>query len=280
MRRSFLNIILVGTGIEMALMTCSFRRNAIQAVYAFNTGVPFTASHHRVTGTRQLFTGITPHSFQKTRDLIAENKASFYYGLISRISMSSKGDSDENESMDEDKSTDFEPTWTYVPYKPRPLPRAKRKTNNFQSRPYSAKADNWDVPKTINIPQDRVELSFVRASGAGGQNVNKVSTKVELRFHVKTATWIPMEVRDRLLENEANRVNKEGIMTLNSQEFRTQNQNKKDVFDKLEAMILKAYPRPKVRKIRKGLSKATKERRKEQKRSRSEVKKNRGKVDF
>lgn len=136
------------------------------------------------------------------------------------------------------------------------------------------------VPKKINIPETDFEISFVRSSGAGGQNVNKVNTKVEIRFRVLDAKWIPLEVRERLIQNEANRVNKEGYMSLTSQEYRTQTQNRKDVFEKLETMVLKAYPRPKIRKVKKGISKATKERNKNDKRKRSEVKANRGRVDF
>ena len=110
--------------------------------------------------------------------------------------------------------------------------------------------------------------------------MNKVNTKVELRFHVKNADWIPMEVRERLAENEHNRISKEGFMTLTSQEYRTQNQNRKDVIKKLEDLILKAYPRPKIRKIRKGLSNAQKQKRKEDKRFKSQVKENRKRVNF
>ena len=110
--------------------------------------------------------------------------------------------------------------------------------------------------------------------------MNKVNTKADLRLHVMDATWLPLEVRERLKEQQANRINKEGYLTLQSQDYRTQAQNKKAALSKLREMIMEAYPRPKERKMRKGLSKITKERRKEEKRKRSQVKANRRNVDF
>jgi protein subunit release factor B len=94
------------------------------------------------------------------------------------------------------------------------------------------------------------------------------------------ATWLPQEVRQRIAKNESNRINKDGFFIINSQEYRTQAQNRKDVLDKLQDIILKNYPRPKVRKMRKGVSKKAKAINKEQKRWKSEVKKNRKRVDF
>eukprot|EP00429_Kryptoperidinium_foliaceum_P088568 CAMPEP_0176184648 /NCGR_PEP_ID=MMETSP0121_2-20121125/930_1 /TAXON_ID=160619 /ORGANISM="Kryptoperidinium foliaceum, Strain CCMP 1326" /LENGTH=148 /DNA_ID=CAMNT_0017523043 /DNA_START=321 /DNA_END=764 /DNA_ORIENTATION=+ len=139
-------------------------------------------------------------------------------------------------------------------------------------RPFST----WNVPKSIDVPEDRLEISFVRSSGAGGQNVNKVNTKVEVRFDVDAADWIPAEVRERLKEQEANRINKDGYLSLQSQEYRTQVQNRKAAVDKLKEMLLQAWPRPKVRKQRTGISKAAKERNKEFKKKRSETKSSRG----
>jgi protein subunit release factor B len=138
----------------------------------------------------------------------------------------------------------------------------------------------WQAPKTVNIPEDKLDLSFVRSSGSGGQNVNKLSTKVELRFHVLEADWIPLEVRERLSSQQANRINKEGYFSITSQESRTQGQNRKVALAKLKAIILEAWPRPKIRKERTGISKAEKERRKVFKKKRGEVKSNRKRIDW
>lgn len=167
------------------------------------------------------------------------------------------------------------PTWTYVPYQPPPPPGRQKQ----QRRRFSSNGD-WKVPNKITIPEDKLDISFVRSSGAGGQNVNKVNTKVELRFLLDDARWIPAEVRSRIKQNEAGRINKEGYLTVTSQEYRTQAQNRKDAVRKLEAMVLKAYPRPKLRKMRKGVSKAAKERKKQDKKQRSQTKTNRKAVDF
>ena len=94
------------------------------------------------------------------------------------------------------------------------------------------------------------------------------------------ATWIPKEVRERIKQNESNKINKEGVLVIASQEYRTQVQNRKDALDKLQEIILKNYPRPKQRKMRTGISKKAKEKNREQKKFRSEVKKNRKRVDF
>ena len=175
-----------------------------------------------------------------------------------------------------ESNNEVEPTWTYTPYQP-PKPKSRRPP---QRRRFSSDSSEWTVPNHISIPEDQLQISFTRASGAGGQNVNKVNTKVEIRFHLDTATWIPHEVRQRLKSNESNRINSQGYMTITSQEYRTQLQNRKDAIKKLQDIIKTSWARPKVRKMRKGLSKKAKENRRENKKRNSKKKESRRRVDF
>lgn len=140
----------------------------------------------------------------------------------------------------------------------------------------------WIVPKYVPIPEDQLEFSFVRSSGAGGQNVNKVNTQVQIRFHVVTANWLPNEVRQRLLLQQSNRINNAGYITIAVQEYRTQIANRKEAISKLHHMIMQAWIRPKIRKLPKvGLSEVTKIRRKDEKQKRKQKKElRRGPVDF
>eukprot|EP00039_Didymoeca_costata_P032745 m.39219 g.39219 ORF g.39219 m.39219 type:complete len:205 (+) comp9521_c1_seq1:154-768(+) len=94
------------------------------------------------------------------------------------------------------------------------------------------------------IPRDKVKISFARSSGAGGQNVNKVSTKVEIRFHLDSASWLPAHVRERLRELNPGRVTKGGEIVLTSQKTRSQLQNINDAFERLEEMCTVAAKPP------------------------------------
>ena len=179
-------------------------------------------------------------------------------------------------NQNDDINNEVEPTWTYTPYQP-PKTTSRRPP---QRRRFSSDSSEWTVPNHISIPEDQLQISFARASGAGGQNVNKVNTKVEIRFHLDTATWIPHEVRQRLKSNESNRINSQGYMTITSQEYRTQLQNRKDAIKKLQDIIKTSWARPKVRKMRKGLSKKAKENRRENKKRNSMKKESRRRVEF
>lgn len=110
--------------------------------------------------------------------------------------------------------------------------------------------------------------------------MEKVNTKVDVRFHVMQAHWLPREVRERLSKNNPNRINKDGFFNIACQDHRTQAQNRKSALAKLESIILQSYPRPKKRKMRTGISKASKERNKVNKKRRSDIKASRKRVDF
>ena len=145
---------------------------------------------------------------------------------------------------------------------------------------YDNNQDNWKVPDTIHIPEESLDMSFIRSSGSGGQNVNKLSTQVQVKVLIDGMGWVPYEVRERLRKQQAKRINKEGILVLQVQEHRTQIQNRKAAIQKLRDMILQAWPRPKQRNIRTGISEKTKRQRREVKQKRKMVKESRRKVQF
>ena len=84
---------------------------------------------------------------------------------------------------------------------------------------------------------DKLEISFCRSSGPGGQNVNKNETKTEIRFHLATAEWIPEPIRTRFAERVCNQLTKDGFFVIRSERTRFQHLNLADVLDKLRDMI-------------------------------------------
>jgi ribosome-associated protein len=132
------------------------------------------------------------------------------------------------------------------------------------------------ITDTIGIEERELEERFVRASGPGGQNVNKVSTAVELRFDVR-ASSLPADVKERLITLAGSRMTDEGVLLIDSREHRTQAQNREAARVRLIAFVQQAAKRPKTRRpTRPG--KASKEKRLDSKKRRSEVKSARGRA--
>jgi len=132
------------------------------------------------------------------------------------------------------------------------------------------------ITDTISIADSELDERFVRASGPGGQNVNKVSTAVELRFNVFSSS-LPDDVRMRLIALAGKRINQEGVLLIDSREHRTQAQNREAARARLAALVQAAAVRPKKRRKTKP-SKAAKEKRIESKKKRAAIKAGRGRV--
>lgn len=132
------------------------------------------------------------------------------------------------------------------------------------------------ITDALAIDERELEERFVRASGPGGQNVNKVSTAVELRFNVFTSS-LPDEVRMRLIALAGKRITHDGVLVIDSREHRTQAQNREAARARLVSLVQAAAVRPKRRRKTKP-TKASGERRIESKKQRARIKAGRGKV--
>ena len=133
------------------------------------------------------------------------------------------------------------------------------------------------VADGLAIDKREIHEDFVRASGPGGQNVNKVATAVQLHFDVTRSTSLPEGIRKRLIGVAGKRVTADGILVIDARRFRTQERNRKDAMDRLVGLIREAAEKPKVRRKTRP-SKASMERRLEKKHRRSEKKRLRGPV--
>ncbi len=130
------------------------------------------------------------------------------------------------------------------------------------------------ITPTIAIDEGEIREDFIRASGPGGQNVNKLATAVQLRFDVAHSPSLPDDVRQRLGNLAGRRMTEEGVLIIEARRFRTQARNRQDAFDRMVILIRKAAEQPKIRRKTRPPAKS-REQRLKTKRRRSQLKEQR-----
>ncbi|MCW8127282.1 alternative ribosome rescue aminoacyl-tRNA hydrolase ArfB [Microbulbifer halophilus] len=132
------------------------------------------------------------------------------------------------------------------------------------------------ISNRLAVPLAEIDMSAVRAQGAGGQNVNKVSSAIHLRFDIR-ASSLPEEIKQRLLQRGDQRISADGVVVIKAQRFRTREKNREDALERLRALLQTATRRRKKR-IPTKPTRGSKERRLKQKTQRGRIKSLRGKV--
>ncbi len=134
------------------------------------------------------------------------------------------------------------------------------------------------ISEQVTIPISEIDISAVRSSGAGGQNVNKVATAIHLRFDIK-ASSLPDFYKEKLLNKSDSRISNDGVIIIKAQQFRTQQQNKEDALKRLVDLI-KSVSIPKKKRFVTKPTKGAKRKRLESKVKRGQLKASRRKVDY
>ncbi len=133
------------------------------------------------------------------------------------------------------------------------------------------------INDNVSVPLAEIEISAIRSQGAGGQNVNKVSTAIHIRFDVRASSALSDNDKARVLRLRDQRISKEGVIVIKSQRFRSQDKNRSDALEKLAEMIRKALVEKKPRKSTRP-SKRSREKRLDEKIKRGRLKETRRKI--
>jgi ribosome-associated protein len=134
------------------------------------------------------------------------------------------------------------------------------------------------ITSSISIDESELQFDYVRASGPGGQNVNKVATAVQLRFDV-SSSLLPDDIKHRLIKLAGSKMTNEGVLILEAKRYRTQEQNREDAIRRFVELVRKSTIKPK-RRLKTRPTKASRERRIKKKKQRGEIKKNRQNRSF
>lgn len=135
------------------------------------------------------------------------------------------------------------------------------------------------ITPSIQINENELQFEYIRASGPGGQNVNKVATAVQLRFDITNSPSLASDLKGRLIRLAGNRVNADGILLIEAKRFRTQEQNREDATQRLIELLQKASIKPKKR-LRTRPTKSSREERLKGKKQRGAIKKTRQNKSF